>query len=259
MRIRTIKPEFFLHEGLHEAEKATKLPLRIAFIGLWCAADREGRFKWEPRRLGVSILPYDNVEFSRVLDALTTRGFLVKYASNGVVFGAIPSFKKHQVINPREKASDLPEPAEILGSDACLTRDPRVTHACHREGKGREGNMEGKGIDASATRELAFAVFWKEYPKKKAKGEAEKAFAKVGVDVSVLLKAIEWQKRQHDWTKENGQYIPYPATWLNERRWEDEPSQTALPGMSPSAQAAADGRLYPGPQNVNVITIPDDV
>ncbi len=79
MRIRTIKPEFFHHEGLFEAEMETKLPLRVAFAGLWCIADREGRFKWEPRRIGVQVLPYDGVDFSRVLDALTTRGFVLKY------------------------------------------------------------------------------------------------------------------------------------------------------------------------------------
>lgn len=62
MRIRTIKPEFFNHEAIFELEKSTKLPLRLAYIGLWCAADREGRFKWEPRRLGVQIMPYDGVD-----------------------------------------------------------------------------------------------------------------------------------------------------------------------------------------------------
>jgi len=95
MRIRTIKPEFFTHEGLYELEVETKLPIRVAFAGLWCAADREGRFKWEPRRLGIHILPYDKCEFSRVLDALTTRGFVVRYASNGSVFGFIPTFPHH--------------------------------------------------------------------------------------------------------------------------------------------------------------------
>jgi len=94
MRIRTIKPEFFLHEGLFEAERATKLPLRLAFAGLWCAADREGRFKWEPRRLGVQILPYDNADFARVLDALATRGFIRKYALGTAEYGVIPSFTR---------------------------------------------------------------------------------------------------------------------------------------------------------------------
>ena len=38
----------------------------------------------------------------------------------------------------------------------------------------------------------------------------------------MLIDAIEKQKQTPDWNKENGKYIPYPATWLNGRRWEDE-------------------------------------
>jgi hypothetical protein len=150
MRIRTIKPEFFNHTGIFDAEIETGLPLRIAYIGLWCAADREGRFRWDPRRLKVEIMPYDDVDFSRVLDALATRGFVVKYRVMDACFGSIPSFAKHQVINNRESASKLPdymgETAEILEisktSDACPTREAREDHASKAEGKGREG----KGI-----------------------------------------------------------------------------------------------------------------
>lgn len=156
MRIRTIKPEFFLHEGLFEAEKATKLPLRLAFAGLWCAADREGRFKWEPRRLGVQVLPYDGVDFSRVLDALATRGFIVKYASATGEFGVIPTFKAHQVVNNRERESELPPPPdslELQGFDACPTRasrddDGNAELKSGREGKGREQGKEGSGDDS---------------------------------------------------------------------------------------------------------------
>jgi hypothetical protein len=148
MRIRTIKPEFFHHEGLFEAELETKLPLRVAFAGLWCIADREGRFKWEPRRIGVQVLPYDGVDFSRVLDALTTRGFVCKYRVGNACFGWIPSFLKHQVINNRESQSILPDPEGNIEQtpinteeiDACPTRAPRDDHAGQGEGKGREGN-----------------------------------------------------------------------------------------------------------------------
>lgn len=147
MRIRTIKPEFFHHEGLFEAEAQTNLPLRVAFAGLWCIADREGRFKWEPRRIGVQVLPYDGVDFSRVLDALTTRGFVLRYRVGDACFGWIPSFLKHQVINNRESESVLPDPdgnieetpANTEESDASATREPREDHACSKEGKGREG------------------------------------------------------------------------------------------------------------------------
>ena len=147
MRIRTIKPEFFHHEGLFEAEAQTNLPLRVAFAGLWCIADREGRFKWEPRRIGVQVLPYDGVDFSRVLDALTTRGFVLRYRVGDACFGWIPSFLKHQVINNRESESVLPDPdgnieetpANTEEYDASATREPREDHACSKEGKGREG------------------------------------------------------------------------------------------------------------------------
>ena len=157
MRIRTIKPEFFHHEGLFEAEMETKLPLRVAFAGLWCIADREGRFKWEPRRIGVQVLPYDGVDFSRVLDALATRAFVLKYRVGDACFGWIPSFLKHQVINNRESESILPDPdgnieeipANTEESDASATREPREDHACRKEGKGREGK---EGV---VTRELS--------------------------------------------------------------------------------------------------------
>ena len=66
-----------------------------------------------------------------------------------------------------------------------------------------------------------FEAFWNAYPKQKAKTEAREAFAKVDVPLQTLLDALEIQKRSHDWTKDGGQYIPYPAKWLNKRRWED--------------------------------------
>ena len=166
MRIRTIKPEFFTHEELWETERETGLPIRIAFAGLWCCADREGRFKWEPRRLGVQILPYDNLDFSRVLHALTTRGFVVKYRVNDACFGCIPSFSKHQIVNNREALSVFPsieqgqvetvEKEQVRHVEhASPTRQPRVRHASKAEGKGKE--QEGNGTEGDcveATREI---------------------------------------------------------------------------------------------------------
>lgn len=149
-RIRTIKPEFFRHGGLFDAERETGLPLRVAFAGLWCAADREGRFKWKPRELKLDALPFDEVDFSRVLDALATRGHIVKYASDGQEFGFIPSWHEHQVINNRETGSSLPAPTETSIETTTSTREARVRHAsgtdeereehaAQGEGKGREG------------------------------------------------------------------------------------------------------------------------
>lgn len=142
-RIRSIKPDFFRHEGLYEAERASGLPLRLAFAGLWTAADREGRFAWRPRVLKLDVLPFDDVDFAAVLDALAAYGFVVKYQAGSDTFGHIPSWSKHQHINQREAVSSIPAPAEP-GERTC-------THVhAHGEGKGREMEGEGKGRDTHA-------------------------------------------------------------------------------------------------------------
>lgn len=71
----------------------------------------------------------------------------------------------------------------------------------------------------------AFDLFWSAYPKKKAKGDAEKAWAKVKPDhalAELIIAAVLAQKLSDDWTKDGGKFIPHPATWLNAKRWEDE-------------------------------------
>ena len=71
----------------------------------------------------------------------------------------------------------------------------------------------------------AFATFWDAYPKRKDKVKAKKAFEKINPSqelLQVMLSSIEKSKQSDDWKKSNGQYIPYPATWLNGHRWEDE-------------------------------------
>jgi hypothetical protein len=141
-RIRTIKPEFFRHEDLFAAEKESGLPLRLVFAGLWTACDREGRFRWRPRALKLDILPYDDIDFFRVLEELAARGFVLRYATPLGECGCIPSWSRHQVINNREAESDLPPP------DASATRDARVNHASrtplvHAQGEGKRKGTEG--------------------------------------------------------------------------------------------------------------------
>ena len=70
-----------------------------------------------------------------------------------------------------------------------------------------------------------FNLFWERYPKKLAKRDAEKAFSKINPDeklFNLILEKLELYKQSEAWLKDGGQFIPYPATWLNGRRWEDE-------------------------------------
>ena len=69
---------------------------------------------------------------------------------------------------------------------------------------------------------LLFDAFWKAYPRKKSRGQAEITFAKIDPDeqlLATMLTKIEQLKKSEDW--QDMKYIPYPSTWLNDKGWED--------------------------------------
>jgi hypothetical protein len=70
-----------------------------------------------------------------------------------------------------------------------------------------------------------FIVFWDSYPRKAGKQEAFKSWIKSGNKPAIadILQAIESQKKSDQWRKDNGQFIPHPATWINQGRWDDKP------------------------------------
>ena len=72
--------------------------------------------------------------------------------------------------------------------------------------------------------ETDFNRFWAEYPRKQGKGAARKVFdkARKKVTLETMLAAVERQRRSEQWNRDGGQYIPMPATWLNQERWSDE-------------------------------------
>jgi hypothetical protein len=70
-----------------------------------------------------------------------------------------------------------------------------------------------------------FERFWEAYPKKRSKGQAEKAWKKLAMSEGLferIMAAIQKARASPDWQKDHGQYIPYPATWLNAKGWEDD-------------------------------------
>ena len=75
------------------------------------------------------------------------------------------------------------------------------------------------------TLEQDFKIFWKAYPKKRSKKSGLKAFEKHYKDlppIKELILIIKNHKKTEDWQKQDGKFIPYPATWLNAGGWQDE-------------------------------------
>ncbi len=87
-------------------------------------------------------------------------------------------------------------------------------------------NFESKSKNNN--QDSRFEEFWNAYPKKVGKDAAKKAWSKRKPDdalLAVILTAVNWQKNSDEWKKDNGQFIPYPAKWLNDARWNDEPPE----------------------------------
>lgn len=85
-----------------------------------------------------------------------------------------------------------------------------------------------------------FLEFWKEWPsgiRKVAKQQCLNKWATLGcADVAEHIKKhVSWMKTQPDWQKENGAFVPMPATYLNQQRWVDWEPPVA-PVLDPAEQ-----------------------
>lgn len=223
-RIRTIKPEFFTSEDI-----VSLSPLaRLLYQATWCEADKEGRLQWKPGTFKLRYFPADNCDIHALCGELVERGLVVLYG-DGLAY--IPQFSKHQHINPRESDSQLPDPHATAPK---ATRQPRVAtrHDASARDDDAQGGREGKGRsntrvnDASGVHGFppGFDAFWAAYPRKTAKPAAAKAYARLRPDdalQALILSAVARQSLSPQWTKDGGEFIPHPATWLNGRRWED--------------------------------------
>ncbi|MGR3218905.1 MAG: hypothetical protein ACUZ8H_03685 [Candidatus Anammoxibacter sp.] len=81
-----------------------------------------------------------------------------------------------------------------------------------------------------------FKIFINQYPKKKSPKEAEVAWGQLwngdknkykagkldNEFMQNILTAVKNQMNSREWTEDDGQYIPYPASWLRGHRWQDE-------------------------------------
>lgn len=77
-----------------------------------------------------------------------------------------------------------------------------------------------------------FSRFWDVYPRRVAKKDARKAWAKLNPSpelVDRIVAALEWQVPAFKWDGVSADYAPYPASWLNDERWTDERRKAQRP------------------------------
>lgn len=92
-----------------------------------------------------------------------------------------------------------------------------------------------------------FEEFWIQYPRKEKKPSAIKSWNKLAPSEEIraaILADVAKRRASKDWTKDEGQFVPHPARYLNERRWEDELT-TSANGLF-DAEAFAKGGVQNG-------------
>lgn len=200
------------------------------FWRLTTVADDFGRFEADPRILLSNCFPLrvDRTKTSKIegwfLEMMTTKNpdgeldpLIISYFVNGKRYGFFSTWSKYQTCRAATSKHPDPTPENICkqphANVPVFVFDNRIRISNSSNGAGA----------------LGFDGFWKSYPKKRSKGQAEKAWNKLSPDEQLqgqILASLERAKTSEGWAKDQGRFIPHPATWLNAKGWEDEYSAT---------------------------------
>lgn len=154
-------------------------------------------------------------EFERAVQALHEVELVVWYVVDGKRYLQIVDFERHQTglhKRTRSRYPRVPESSELF---------PEIPS----QEKGTKENLTKEKRNKDKNIGDWFDRFWRAYPRKAGKDAALKAFEKrkpTEAMLAEMIAALEIQKRSPQWHKEGGIYIPHPATWLNQGRWQDE-------------------------------------
>jgi hypothetical protein len=194
----------------------------LALLGLETAlremADESGLVLMSNRKIAVKLqvgqrqlneMITELVEEGRVFK---TRGLVKVNGSvkepNGSVKESIGSLTdaRHERVRDHEKHEN----------HESISKVKKHSHG-HRSAKTKPNPEDDKG----------FLAFWTDYPKKVGKAAVMTWWARTAPDDDHLMAILEGLDRWREvWTSRGTElrWIPHPLTWLNQRRYEDEPS-----------------------------------
>lgn len=143
----------------------------------------------------------------------------------------------HEEAPETEADKNVGERHQVSAGDKNVAPTPTKMSPTPRQKCRLEQYKNNNTSNNNTTRACArgFDRFWAAYPRKVGKGAAERSFERIRPDAALLdgmLRAIEVQRKSDTWLRG---YIPNPATWLNQRRWEDEPDGVTSPAQRPAS------------------------
>jgi len=235
----------FTDTELWEEDWFISLPQSLQFFWIYLKDNCDHAGIWKPNMAKFTKLYGYEINLKEALENINNGKDRITPLKNGRWFltGFIP-FQYGSVLNLNSRMHlsvyQLLELNEVnLGSIR-----PQITLI--QRVKDKDKDKDKKEVEDVET---DFGRFWKAYPKKKSKGQAERAWKKINPgkeQIEVILKAIDRAKRSQDWLKDFGQFIPYPASWLNAKGWEDE-----LVGIQPSPDPDKEKKLAEAQRKIN--------
>jgi hypothetical protein len=163
-------------------------------------------------------------DFDKAIIALDRAGLVHRYSVDGVIYLQVLNFEEHQQGLHKRRESKFPS---ATGTPRNAPENPGRTDTDTDTDSEKE--QEPEGADRRDVME-GFDAFWSAYPRKVAKVEAVKAWQQAPpteVERPLILAAIARQRLTPGWTKDGGEFIPHPATYLRKRRWEDQTAKVA--------------------------------
>lgn len=245
-------PNRILREGILSSEPVCSLSwaAEVFYRRLMSKVDDHGRFDASPKllRSGLYPLQIDKVsdaDIGKWLTQVVEAGLVSVYpAADGKRY--LELLKFGQQVRSKSK---YPGPVDVqasAGDGAALERagnaDPPLAPASNCSqvpadahlGVFVSGDVFGDVSPKPPPGDL-FEVFWAAYPRKTGKDAARRAFDKrkpTQALVQQMVRAIEAQRQSEQWRRDGGQYIPNPATWINQGRWMDELPGSEAPGVA---------------------------
>ena len=229
-------PNRILKESICSSDNIDKLSAfhETVFYRLIVNCDDYGRMDARPKILASRLFPLKDIRVNQMEDALralSSAELVTLYTVDGKPFLQMNTWDRHQRVRAQVSKYPGPDSGTLTSADICcqMTAD---ADKCVRNPIQSESNPNPNPESNVRAREddEIFDAFWSAYPKKVGKGDARRAFGKVPKSVwPKLVPAVEAQKNSRQWQEEGGRFIPNPATWLNQGRWDDEAAEDSIP------------------------------
>lgn len=221
-------PNRIIKESIARSEKIsglTDFQFRL-WIHLITYVDDYGRGDARPAIIRGACFPLrdrvSNKDIEAGICGLADIGCVSLYTVGGRPYLCLPGWDEHQRV--RQKVSKYPSPEEADPvCQSAASRGELPQSAARIQNPNPESRIQNPNPESVRARDRAkeFDLFWDAYPRHEGKQKARQAYNKVDAPLDVLLDALKQHKKSTQWTKDGGQFIPHPATWLNGKRWED--------------------------------------